>query len=102
MSNLTNAELVRAWTIAIAALIVIAGGMWMLYDLTKSGNIEGQAMLAIVSGLIGSVGTYLFTRDSNSQAVRASERATMAGASAVHAAIESGRVNTTGGGAPKP
>ena len=77
-----NSDMIRALTNSLGAVIIIGGGMGMLFVLTKDGIISGDAMLAIIGPLIGLAGAYLLTKDASTNATRAATNAVQVGLAA--------------------
>lgn len=77
-----KADTIKGVTAAAVALIIVAGGLFQIYQLTIQHIISGDAALAILGPLIGGAATWVFGRDTQAGAARATERAVAQGANA--------------------
>lgn len=77
-----NPENIKAIVGPVSAVLIILGGMVMLYDLITRGSISGEAGLAIIGPLIGAAGLFLFNQQQQSSTVKQMTNAMAAGVAA--------------------
>lgn len=82
-----KSDTIKAVTSSATALIIVGGGLFMIYQLTTSHVISGDAALAILGPLIGGAAAWVFGRDSTAGGQRAAERAVTLGANAAAGTI---------------
>lgn len=75
-----NSDTIKNLTSSLAAVFIVAYGMWQIASFIGSGLISPDAGLAILGPLIGGAATWLLNRESQTQAMRAQERAVALGA----------------------
>lgn len=93
-----NADTIKNLTSSLAAMFIVVYGMWQIGQYISGGLISSDAGLAILGPLIGGAATWLLNRESQTQAVRAQDRAYAAGAStATTTTVQNADSVTTGG-----
>ncbi len=81
-----NADTIKLWFVYITALVIIIGGGLFLYSTRAEATAHDLQIL--IAGFMGAAITFVFNRESATQATRAAQSSTAAGA----AASQSGNV----------
>jgi hypothetical protein len=96
-----NSDTIKNITSSLAAVFMVAYGMWQIVRLIEAGLISPDAGLAILGPLIGGAATWLLNRESQTQAVRSQDRAYKAGAEAASpTTVNASGATTVEGGNP--
>jgi hypothetical protein len=93
-----SSDTIKNLTSSFAAVFIVGYGMWQIGQYIAGGIISPDAGLAILGPLIGGAATWLLNRESQTQAVRAQERAYSTGASTAATTTIANAENVDSGG----
>lgn len=77
-----TSDTIKNVTSSLAAIFIVVFGMWQIGQLIQAGQVSGDAGLGLLAILIGGAATWLFNRESQTQAARQVQSAFTSGAQA--------------------